>query len=501
MQKWRARIHGFILNPIGLGAIILAILFGLAAAVLWAREMSYAHPGPAIAALALTVVILIVGLVINSLKLETPDSMPRLIGLELLVERWREFKPKGPDSAILSEQFSIAQSIAQRDYKQDIRFIKYFAGFKIKSGAFLVQPGANIPRVLKFDSVANMKAEIDRYKHCVSQRLGLTPGEPVIPLQRHGTIKGQEWGAITYNLIGANQADLGRLQTLAEYYLRRDDPQQINNALNKVFETLRPWWANPTWSDICARRRRNTLYGEYDRLTRKQNQIQQGIAEAGRAMQIEALQNITANDRHIDLDSNLRLRNPLNWVRDIFGAQQLANWIKRVELRRDSIVHGDLHTGNILISEGEHAQLRAWVIDFPHTHVGPTIQDVARLEADLKFSLLPDDTLQALNLNDLYDFETSLLPPFKRAVPSFADLTPDQLPTNQQTNPQLQKTWEIVCLLRGEAKEYMIGDDARPYYLALFHATLPMLYYRNLSSSQKLYVFISAALLCERLGG
>ncbi|HXV99284.1 MAG TPA: hypothetical protein VEC93_12755, partial [Anaerolineae bacterium] len=301
---------------------------------------------------------------INDIPQEIIGEQPRLMGLELLVERWQTFEPKQGESAILHEQFTIAQSIAQLKYShvEEVRFINYFSGFKIESGAFLIQPGQQMPLVLKFDSLTNIKAETERYEQCVAGQLGLTPGAPLVPPQRPGKIAGEEWGAITYNLIRANQAEFGRSQTFAEYYATYNSPQQIASALNEIFATLRPWWKNPTWPANCARGRRNTLYGEYDRLTRKGDQIEQGIVEAGQKMQLEALQNITISQTHLNLAPDLRLRNPLNWVNAVFQTRQLNGWLN--QLRRDSVVHGDLHAGNILITQDSQGQLRAWVIDF-----------------------------------------------------------------------------------------------------------------------------------------
>jgi hypothetical protein len=545
------KMRSFILNP-ATPTNLLFILFTFIAGILWIEEFSYKHPGPAIAVFMIAIAILVIGLQINDLRINnqalsrqinalqannrklgqkggnlkktnrmllqkvdvlqaqchdlqqrTPERQPRLIGLELLVERWQSFAPKQADSVILHEQFLIAQSIARLAYGQDseIRFVNYFPGFKIKGGAFLIQPGQNMPLVLKFASVANIKAETDRYRHCVAGQLGLVPGEPLVPHQQYGKIEGEEWGAITYNLLGADQAEFEQLQTFTEYYSTHDEPQQIADALNKIFASLRPWWQNPPGSDNCGRWRRTSLYGEYDRLTRKQDQMQREIVKTGQQREIEALHNITPHLKHVNLNNNLRLRNPLNWIRDVFEARQLNSWINQIRLRRDSIVHGDLHAGNILISKHGDGTLRAWIIDFPHTHVGPTIQDIARLEADLKFGLLPGTTLEALDIDEIYQFETALLPKSEQSTPSLAELTPGRLSANQQIEPHLQKVWQAVNLLRDEARNYMNGFDARPYYLALLHASLPALYYSDRSSWQKLYAFISAALLCERLGG
>jgi hypothetical protein len=503
MRRVLTRVRSFVLSSVGRGTVILFGVLVIGAVFLWRREISYAHPGPAIALALLAVVVLVIGLVISALQAQeaqkTPSRGPRLTGLELFVERWKNFGPEQHHSEILHQQFLIALSLAQLTYPEydEIRFVKYFSGFKIRGGAFLFQPGQDAPLVLKFDKLANIEAEIERYKHCVAGRLGLTPGEPLVPAQQYGTIDDQPWGAITYNLIGASRASSGQVYTFDEFYRMHDDALAITDALNSVFEALSPWWTNQAKPD-CGKQGRRDLYGEYDRLTRKQSLIEKGIAETGQETQIRALQSINANHRYIDLGSDLELRNPLNWIRDIFLGRKLAEWIK--QHRQDSIVHGDLHAGNILISEGVHGPPRAWLIDFPHVHVGPTIQDIARLEADLKFGLLEDDTLKALGPNSLYGFETILLPESTQDAPAFSALSPGQLQTDPEPDPQVQKAYEAVQLLRKEALKFMIGNDARPYYLALLHTTMPALYYRNRGPWQKLYTFISAALLCERLG-
>jgi hypothetical protein len=101
-------------------------------------------------------------------------------------------------------------------------------------------------------------------------------------------------------------------------------------------------------------------------------------------------------------------------------------------------------------------------------------------------------------MNELHGFEKSLLPESDQLALPLAMLTPDQ---HEMTDKQLHKVWRVVCLLRNEARSYLIGDDARPYLLALLHATLPVLYYRDRTQRQKLYAFVSAALLCQRLSG
>jgi hypothetical protein len=504
MQDRWAKIHAFI-NPnlIKFSVITLFALLILGAGLLWLGRISYIYPGPSWAALGLAIIVALLGWFLADFWQFNNPPPVRVLGLELLTQRWQAFMPKDRDSVILYEQIGIVMSVAQLAYHRfsEIRLIKIFPGSKIKSGAFLLQPGLDSPLVLKFDSVSNITAEMERYERCVDQRLGQTPGKPRIPLQRYGTIEGQPWGAITYHFVGANQHHLRELQTFGEYYRGQNDLQKLVTALNMVVASLRGWWANPLWqNDECARWRRATLYREYDRLTRRRHEMAKGICQVGEQMQSKVLSSTTFDDPHVNLNSSLRLCNPLNWVDQIFGQERLDNWLD--DCKRDSLVHGDFHAGNILVSTDNVGKIiQTWVIDFPHAHVGPTIQDIARLEADIKFTLLPDDTLKALDINGIYQFESFLLPKTNRPMPHLTDLTPDQLPIDQQANQPLQKTWIAVDLLRTETRihNYMTCDDARPYYLALLHATLPILYYRDHSPWQKLYAFISAALLCERL--
>ncbi len=367
MQKLSSIIKHYIWGPIALIAIILCGLMAAGAIMLWIQELSYTHPGPARAVAMLALVFLIIGLVIQRLQVQrNPHRRPRIIGLELLVERWQQFERQQADSEadseILYEMFAIAQSIAQLKYSDlyKFRFLKYFSGFNIKSGAFLVQADNHIPLVLKFDSVTNIKTEIERYKSCVAGRLNLMPGEPEILPQQYGKIEGKDWGAITYNLLDAAQTGHGRLQTFAEYYRSHDTSEEITQTLTKVFEVFRPWWENSVGpSDECGRWKRDSLYKEYDRLTRKERSLQQGIANLGQTLEIQVLQNITFNQKQIKLDHNLTLRNPINWIDEVFSMQNLPNWIKETKFRKDSIVHGDLHTGNILISADDHRQIKA----------------------------------------------------------------------------------------------------------------------------------------------
>jgi hypothetical protein len=439
-------------------------------------------------------------------RTESDNHSPRLIGLEFLVGRWQEFKPESKDSVILHEQITIAMSIARLHYSryQEIRFIKAFAGAKIKGGAFLLEttPPAK-PLVLKFDSLTNIEKEEKLYRTCVQEFLQHTSGAPWRPEQKIGLIEGEEWGAIAYSFIGGNASltELGQLKTFAEYYLEHDQAH-IKAALEAVFKTLTPWWENSVWPRVCAQTRHDTLFGEYNRLIRRRPDAELAIRKVGQKLQIAPLAGITSEQREVDLGMGLKLRNPFNWIQDVFAASSPPGWITNPNLRRDSIVHGDFHSGNILISQDDRQQIWAWLIDFPHTHVGPTVRDIARLEADIKFSLFPEKFLADHSIFEtVLAFETEIVGNGKReSLDLSSRARPLTLAVSVEIEAELDKAWQALAVLRRPVRnEYLHRNDARPYYLALLHATLPMLYYRDRTPWQKFYAFISAALLCERL--
>jgi hypothetical protein len=529
MPDWRAKERNFIKrNLIMVITIVVAGLFAIGAGWLGLGEISYLHPGPAIAAAGLAFVVLIVGLVMNDLlaqnqnlsaevtrlqeKLKQPIHLPRVIGLDILVNRWQEFKPELDDNdrAKMYDQLLIAQQIFNRKGTQRITFIKAFPGSKLEGGAFLVQPENMEAQVLKFDRIENLRRERQRFDSCVQGRL-LThaPGRPIEYWPPQSTWDHEtdgRRGAIMYNLaqMGADS----KLQTFGQYYAEQD-ASRVEQALNHILSVLAPnWWRNhiPFNQDTeCPRKSANpneqSLYYEYKRLKDKLDALEQCWQAVCTKMGKFVVND--RNDEHFFylrdeyLPLEVRLPNPIQWVHARFADQDTFNqqYGDLENIRRDSLVHGDFHAGNILIEEDQLAQ-RIWLIDFPQTHVGPTVQDIARLEADIKFGLLPSDELA---IHDLYHFEAALLPQSAQQPPPIAALKPE--PQAEPTDPRLLKAWHAVCILRNCVlrEPYLYGNDSRPYYLALLHATLPMLCYGDRSDWQKLYAFISAALLCGRL--
>jgi hypothetical protein len=526
MQDTNARKDDAISASIGPGTItiLLSIVLIIIAIIFWVSGISIVYPGPTFVAGGLAVIILIVGLIVRSeindlsnkgsrleaenekLKNEVraPDRLPRIVGLELLVERWKKFEPDEHHQEILNEHISILLSIAQLHYhtNDELHFIKYFHGTKIKGGAFLLTALPNIaPFVLKFDSLANISKEKRNYESCVQEFLGNIPGKPWDPRQRHGSIEGEDWSAIAYNFVGEGVSPdaLRQLQTFGEYYLNHNNAQ-IEVALNGIFQAIQPWWImRRGWPENCGRGKPQDLYDEYDRLTRKLGDMKEALNKVGETLAIDPM----------NIIKNLNLCDPFQWIQDVFKKKQLGNWINH---RVDSIVHGDFHVGNILIEE-RSSEPMIWLIDFPHAHIGPTVQDIARLEADIKFNLFPAKFLADKQVFDsILIFEDKILGNRTRQSLDLSERLLSQVmrdisesvhvELDKSIEVELEKVWKALTILRQPVRnEYLSSNDARPYYLALLHTTLPVLYYRDRSPRQKLYAFISAGLLCKRLGG
>jgi hypothetical protein len=427
-------------------------------------------------------------------------SETRIQGLERLIDRWRDFKPAADESAILHHQILLLNSIVQLNYPPEIpvRITHHFPGNKIKGGVFLFISGDNSPAVIKIDRVSNIEAETKNYRLYVKPCLNRTPGEPYIPKQRHVYIDENAWGGIMYNLLDAEHEAGKQVLALADY-CHDHSADAIGQALTQVFKALEPWWNNRPHSRSLAQAAGQpplALAHEYNRLFRYRPEIQDGIAATGTALGIASLQSINWTQPCLQLAGQLEISNPLYWIDQTFLHKDLLKQLDQPNLRCDSLIHGDLHAHNILIGDVA-GKARAWIIDFPRVHLGPTVQDLASLEATMVAEMI-NDSFSELTLEDWLVFVTALLPPSSPLRSSLTQLTPTELPELLPIRPQLEAIRQVVLRLRREVIRFPMGGDPRPYYLALAHATLPMMKYRDLKPIQKLAVFLIAAVLCDR---
>jgi nicotinamidase-related amidase len=153
---------------------------------------------------------------------------------------------------------------------------------------------------------------------------------------------------------------------------------------------------------------------------------------------------------------------------------------------RQSLAHGDLNAANIILDEN----FNMWLIDFFHTDYDyHTIQDVVKLENDLKFIHTPIKSKK--ELVQLIKFEKFLM--------SQNNLSKKlkKLPENLSKNKDVVRLYIVIKKLRGFA--YKISADKNVY-----NYRIPQLRYvaHNLSFDesnhlQKTYALASTALLTE----
>jgi len=491
--------------------IVFSLFFFLIGLVLWVTQLSFVSPGPAIGAIVLGAIFLIQWLATDPVTTPPPSEPPGppiIIGLDILVQRWTRFNGElsNADKKNLFQQVSSIQKVFAGE-TQEITIVEAFPGNKPEKGALLVKPNNGALRVVKFDRVENMKLEAKRFLTCIEPMLNQQPGKPVAywpPETDWKSSADQLPGVVVYKLASFNA---GPPKTFAQFYQQKD-ADAVFKALNKIVEVMDSVWGEPIPinqpTGNCMRPNQ-TLYEEYRRLS-DENKLKR-MHKSG-VKEIEGLNifQFESNRRMFRLqlgnNKSVVLSNPLIWVREVFGRksvfQEKFGKFDDNNHRRDSIVHGDFHGNNIIIEGGRENPI-VWLIDFPHTHIGPTVQDIARLEVEIKFSLFPEKYIE-LDFAAIYAVENSILGDGSRDTLLLGDKPEIYIGSlTSDMGVELTKMMHCLSIIRHPHQHMYLTSNAIPYYLALLHATLPMLYYVDRTPWQKLYAFVSAAMLCELL--
>ena len=155
-------------------------------------------------------------------------------------------------------------------------------------------------------------------------------------------------------------------------------------------------------------------------------------------------------------------------------------------------VHGDLNLANVLLDEGGNV----WLIDYFWTAVDHALKDVAKLENDLKFLMVPLSGDAALSR--AIDWERRLV--------AQADLLgpPPALPA-ELADPGIARAHAAIVLLRrlGAALLAEAGlrgpVDPRQYHLAQIRYSAHSLTFEECDPRQRAFALASTCLLAERL--
>jgi len=158
-----------------------------------------------------------------------------------------------------------------------------------------------------------------------------------------------------------------------------------------------------------------------------------------------------------------------------------------------AIVHGDLNLANVLLDDAGNT----WLIDYFWTRTGHVLDDVAKLENDLKFIMLPlpDDAAlaRAFALEQHLGLQEDLLA-------ALADPQPELL-----ADPAFAKVYAAVTRLRELIAELLreaglAGPvSAREYRIAQLRYSAHTLSFVECDTRQKRFALASTCLLAERL--
>jgi hypothetical protein len=360
--------------------------------------------------------------------------------------------------------------------------------------------------VVKLGDRREMADEHDKFRNCVLGRLS------------HAArfFRYAEWesfAGIAYEFVGLDRGS--EVKSFFQFY-QGYTAVEVAELIGEIYAHLAGAWYD------AGRVERTNLYSEYRLLSQKKDRIVErveGMIDEDDPCRV----NLAAAEGRLrprlkpgfcpDLD--IRWYDPVAFLRH-WPQKNLAVPVHR------SIVHGDLHGGNVLIEIGPGGQRRIWFIDFSHTgnglsgdrtrrslqegipvdvDTGHTLRDFSRLEADVKFMLTRLPAEDDLRLAVLFEGE---LLAHGLALP---DPSHAQPPIEPLLDERFRKAWHIVGEIRRRAALYLPNpDDLRPYYLSLLHASLPFVYYHPAQfenemceRQQKRYALIAAGMLCSQL--
>jgi hypothetical protein len=395
------------------------------------------------------------------------------------------------------EQLNIMQYLFNDDYQIHV---KKLSGGYSNHGVFrIIQERERDDEldvsgfVLKYLDVKDVRAEISVHGDgglFAQYPLPYTPGRLVgsWPAGDEIALAADDMlGAVYYHLTTLEESS--QLRTLTDIY-NVESFEGIEPYLVGLFDKrLLPWYRQSRGRMVG--KPLGGAKGEYERLSNKRGRIQDCISEL-LSIPRQGLRNIDQIDIPFLPEpwGKQTFHNPVSWILKVLDPGTADCFRATCHY---SPVHGDLHTGNILVEQGRRTNI--WLIDFPHAHFGPALLDFATLEADMKYNLLSEDHC---SMEEWLRFEKRLMAPLERSrqIAFLAPWHEDWTPENQH----LCNAWRIIGFLRERViSSSFMGADVRAYYLALLHATLPVVYKQH-TDFQKQCALVSSAWMCEYLG-
>lgn len=150
------------------------------------------------------------------------------------------------------------------------------------------------------------------------------------------------------------------------------------------------------------------------------------------------------------------------------------------------ITHGDLRDTNLCVDT--HGVV--WLDGYENMDLGPSVTDVAGLEAILKFRCM-----QSLSWHELYQFEREVLVPTRFDDPLKVQGRP----------PETQQLLSVIDHLRKRWARRLSSTDMREFYASLFFFTMRDMMAEEMSwggrqlEVRRIHALLSAAMICFRL--
>ncbi|MEM7538187.1 MAG: response regulator [Chloroflexota bacterium] len=331
-----------------------------------------------------------------------------------------------------------------------------------QSGAMVIQIQPclkdkwGVPVVVKLGDRLEVAQEASNYRK-IQPFLG---GLHVTVLdEARGTAYSREIGGVVYSLIGSEYL---QVRSFFEIYDKTSTVELVE-CLNRFFRiTYKTLFANATRDTFDL----TTLY--QSQLPIKLDKLRTFIHE---------LYPDAVTQRQLKFEGVERaFENPLY---TIFQENTLPSF---EVLSYRCLLHGDLHSRNILVDNEGHF----WLIDFAKVADSHILRDFIELETDIKFNLLKET-----NLSTLFELEEALLD---------ATYPHDEVSEVMFHNPKLDHAYQIVCTLRQLVRELCPSQiDMLEYYQALYLNTLHMIRLKHIDDGKKMHALLSVCLLWERI--
>ena len=280
-------------------------------------------------------------------------------------------------------------------------------------------------------------------------------------------------GAIKYHFATMHA---GEVRTLQRAFREADGPEAARALFDRVIERLlRRLYQSPQVDRL-------DLFAYYGFQPRYAEATLARVAELGREAEGGVL-----------VPGLPERAGPLPHPRRFYERLHESGRQRREEEVACAIVHGDLNLANVLLDDA----FNTWLIDYFWTRTGHVLDDVAKLENDLKFIMLPlpDDAAlaRAFALEQHLGLQQDLLTP--------AGDPPGEL----LADPALAKVHAAVARLRELAAELLreaglAGTvDAREYRIAQLRYSAHTLSFLECDARQKRFALASTCLLADRL--